>query len=120
MAAARVLLLACATALASAGTGAIAQPGAPEGGRCEMPAHDGHPMQGRQERIAQFEQLGEHCLKRIVVQCDGDARQELLDPGRAFSCSIGYEALLRRGFGGDFQALLQWWRSRAEEVPLIE
>jgi hypothetical protein len=30
------------------------------------------------------------------------------------ACSLGHEALLRRVFGGDFNALLAWWRSQRE------
>ena len=54
--------------------------------------------------------------QRLVVDCDTAASRQLLDSGSAFSCSIGYEALLKRGFQGDFQAMLAWWRSR-EAAP---
>ncbi len=81
---------------------------------CQAPMHDGHPMLHREERMAQFESLGEHCLKRLMVECNAAANSRLLDPGSAISCSIGYEALLKRGFGGNFQAMLAWWRSQEE------
>ncbi|WBY00325.1 hypothetical protein PE066_12665 [Ramlibacter tataouinensis] len=86
---------------------------APPPSRCDGPAYDGPALWHRQERLAQFESLGEHCLKRLMVECDAAAGRQLLDPDSAFTCSLGYEALLRRGFDGNFQALLAWWRRRA-------
>ncbi|WP_332815039.1 hypothetical protein [Ramlibacter sp.] len=89
-----------------------AEPGVRQPPACQTPGHQGDPMLRRQERMAQFEALGEHCLKRLALACDAAASRGLLDPGSAISCSIGYEALLRRGFGGDFQAMLAWWRTQ--------
>ena len=99
----------CGGVLAAAGL--VAQAEGPDAERCRAPAHDGPPLADRQERIAQYEDLGEQCLKRLLLACDDAANRNLLDSGAAFACSIGYEALLRRGFGGDFQAMLGWWRS---------
>jgi hypothetical protein len=85
------------------------------GPTCELPAQTGEPMANRSERIAQFEGLGEQCLKELSVACTDAAGRNLLDTSSAFTCSIGHEALLRRGFGGDFQAMLAWWRQRQRE-----
>jgi hypothetical protein len=85
---------------------------------CRAPAYDGPPLLHRQDRIAQYEGLGEHCLKRLAIECNAAASRQLLDAGSAFACSMGYEALLRRGFGGDFQAMLAWWRTRPEAAAL--
>ncbi len=83
---------------------------------CTAPEHDGNPMADRQERISQYEGLGEQCLKRLLVQCQAAADRDLLDSGTAHACSIGYEALLKLGFGGDFQAMLAWWRTRPADT----
>lgn len=104
----------CAVAFAclpAVAEGQAAPEALPAPASCEAPVYDGPLLLHRQERITQYEGLGEHCLKHLVMQCDAAAGRQLLDPGSAFSCSIGYEALLRRGFGGDFQAMLAWWRS---------
>lgn len=101
-----VLALAACAAWAQPASLPVAPPA------CVAPEHAGNPLMDRQERIAQFEQLGAPCLKRLVVQCDAAAGREMLDMGSAAACSLGYEALLRRGFGGDFQAMLVWWRTR--------
>jgi hypothetical protein len=120
-----IRLLRCAIACAAvlAASGAAAQSAPPASGptpapACVEPVHAGNPLLEREARIAQFESLGEQCLKRMLVTCNAAASRELLDAGQAFSCSIGYEALLRRGFGGDFQAMLAWWRSRGDTQAL--
>jgi hypothetical protein len=60
---------------------------------------------------SRYEQLPLHCLKAIFMQCADAASEQVLDFGSAAACSIGYEALLKRGFSGDFEALLAWWRT---------
>ena len=109
-------LLRCVVACTAA-MGGLPAPAQDETGSsapaCRAPAYDGPPLLRRQERIAEYEGLGEHCLKRLAVECDAAASRQLLDAGSAFACSLGYEALLRSGFGGDFQAMLAWWRTRA-------
>jgi len=106
-------LLASAAAVSMLPAQAQAPSSGPAGDpACVAPEHGDHPMLGRQERITLYEGLGEQCLKRLLVQCNAAASQAMLEPGQAFACSIGYEALLKRGFNGDFQAMLAWWRTR--------
>ena len=121
------LLRCMAVAAALAGTGATAsaqQDAASAGARaaasadCRQPEHAGNPMLDRAERIRAYESLGEPCLKRLLVECSAAANHRLLDQGSAFACSIGYEALLKRHFGGDFQAMLAWWRTVPERTAL--
>jgi hypothetical protein len=81
---------------------------------CVVPTHDGHPLSARQERIEQFQGMGEQCLKQLMVECNDSANRMLLDTASAFTCSLGYEALLRGSFRGDFQAMLAWWREHRE------
>lgn len=92
---------------------------APQPAGCAAPAYDGPALLHRAERLSQFEALGADCLKQLMVACDVAATRQLLDPGSAFSCSIGYEALLKRGFGGDFRAMLAWWHSREGASGLL-
>jgi hypothetical protein len=108
----------CAAALALLPASAQAQAAAAQAAACQAPEYDGPLLLNRQERITQYEGLGEHCLKRLVEECNSAASRQLLDAGSAFACSIGYEALLKRGFGGDFQAMLAWWRNRAAAPTL--
>ena len=108
----RLLRCALAVVLLGAATAACAQQ------TCAVPQHDGHLLAGREERIEQFQGMGEQCLKQLMVACDESANRMLLDAGSAFTCSIGYEALLRGSFRGDFQAMLAWWRSRPQDAAL--
>ena len=62
--------------------------------------------------------MGEQCLKQLMVACNESANRMLLDTGSAFTCSIGYEALLRGSFRGDFQAMLAWWRQQRDQTAL--
>lgn len=68
------------------------------------------PLTDRAAAIAQFERMPQSCLRAIVRQCTAAAGEAMLDAATANACSFGYEALLKKGFGGDFQAMLAWWR----------
>lgn len=79
---------------------------------CEVQPSQVHPLLDRDGALSRYEQLPQHCLKAIFMQCAAQASEQLLDFGSAAACSIGYEALLKRGFAGDFQALMAWWRTQ--------
>lgn len=49
-------------------------------------------------------------LERAFWRCDHAATQGLLDGGAAMECSVATEAFKTRRFGGDFAAMLAWWR----------
>jgi hypothetical protein len=53
-----------------------------------------------------IDRLCETRLKRLYVWCSCEALRRRLDYVEATGCSLVYETLLRRGFGGDFDALL--------------
>lgn len=83
---------------------------------CRTPALPAEPFAARSASISWFEQMPESCLKAMFMDCAAATREHVLDFGSATFCSVGYEALLKRGFGGDFQALMGWWRSQRREV----
>lgn len=56
-----------------------------------------------------------HELKASYLACDRAATQRALPFGEAVACSVVSEALLRQVFGGDFHALLAWWRVAKHE-----
>ena len=98
-----------------------AQAGEAQPAQCEVPAAQGGAIfPDREETIATFvAQVPESCLKSLVVACGHTASRELLDPGTAAICSIGYEALLRKTFGGSFHAMLMWWRGDRAAQALV-
>ena len=64
---------------------------------------------------AQLEAIRESRLKSLYLGCSREALQRALGSGEAASCSIVYESLLRRGFGGDFMAFLAWSRAQRDD-----
>ena len=71
------------------------------------------PLANRAGTIASFERLPDACLKRIAIECSEATNQDVLDLGTAAICSMGYEALLAKSFGGNFNEMLAWWQSRS-------
>lgn len=96
----------------AAGAIALAQagPARAAGPDCTAEAAEMAELGDRSGSIRAMERLPEACLKRLVLECHRAAGERMLDLGSAAMCSMGYEALLRKGFGGDFQALMAWWR----------
>lgn len=81
---------------------------------CDVQPSQAHPLADRAGALARYEQLPQYCLKAMFMQCAAQANEQVLDFGSAAACSIGYEALLKRGFSGDFQALMAWWRTQRD------
>jgi hypothetical protein len=65
------------------------------------------PIRGR------IESLSMHEVKQFYLGCSNSALRGRLDSAGTALCSIGYDVLLRRHFGGDFHALLAWSRNQA-------
>ena len=95
--------LAIALAACTAG---YAYAGAAEEPQCSAAIPQGHPLAHRQATISSLEQMPESCLKDFLVQCSDTAGERLMDLGSAGLCSMAYEALLHKGFGGSFRAML--------------
>lgn len=56
-------------------------------------------------------------LQSTYLACDRMAMSGLLDFGTATYCSVVYEALKARVFGGDFDRLLTWHRQAGTPAP---
>ena len=52
-------------------------------------------------------------LKRDYMACERAAMAGQLDSATVMTCSMLYEELRARVFGGSFEALLSWWRGVA-------
>jgi hypothetical protein len=50
-------------------------------------------------------------LKLTYLECDRRASDARLDLSDAMYCSTIHEVLKQRGFGGDFDRMLAWWKS---------
>ena len=55
-------------------------------------------------------------LKVAYLDCDRKASRAVLDLGSAKACSLTAEELLQRGFAGNFDRLLAWWRSEVQRA----
>jgi len=86
--------------------------------QCDAPQTQGSMLfPDRLETISALQQMPESCLKILVTACSNTAHQQMLDPGSAAMCSMGYEALLRKTFNGSFHAMLAWWQSERATAP---
>ena len=54
-------------------------------------------------------------LERLFLRCESESSERMMDFSEAALCSISLETLKQRRFGGDFNALLAWWRLQREE-----
>ena len=59
-------------------------------------------------------------LKTVYLTCEQAASRTILDMAAAAFCSRYAEELLRRGFAGDFNLLLAWWREAKEQAVAVE
>lgn len=59
-------------------------------------------------------------LQNVYLACDHAATHTVLDAAAARFCSRYAEELLRRGFAGDFDMLLTWWREAKEQAIAAE
>lgn len=51
-------------------------------------------------------------LKTSYLDCERRASVAMLDIGDAANCSVAHEELMQRGFGGDWNRMLAWWKSQ--------
>jgi hypothetical protein len=57
-----------------------------------------------------LERFSEADLKALYLGCARESARQRLSPHDAARCSAAAELLKERSFGGDFDALLAWWR----------
>lgn len=81
------------------------------------PAHRMLDVLAHEESLQNLlETISESQLKESYLRCSDAAVAGALQSGEIAVCSIVYEQLLERAFGGDFMALLSWSRSRGQDV----
>lgn len=71
---------------------------------------DETPSTPREQLLARFEQMPEPVLATAFLRCDREARARVLSLDDGARCAMAWDALLRRAFGGDVDALIAWWR----------
>ncbi len=64
---------------------------------------------------------GSGTLERAFWACDHAATRRGLDSGEAMACGVVSESLKNARFGGDLDAMLDWWReNRAAEYRELD
>jgi hypothetical protein len=66
---------------------------------------------------AALDRLSEHELKAFYAGCSHQSIERRLDGAEAMACSIAYDVLLKKYFGGDFSILLIWSRAQEPRHP---
>jgi hypothetical protein len=55
-------------------------------------------------------------LSSTYLSCSSAATSGRLDTAAIMQCSVAYEVLKRRAFGGDFEKLLAWSKARTSTI----
>lgn len=98
--------LAAATALYAFAAGAALAPA--------VQAGESGPAGQERGLDTALRELPEQDLKRLYLQCGRAATPGSIGRAGIVLCSVAYEILLKRTFGGDFFALLAWSRSESK------
>ncbi len=61
--------------------------------------------------VSEIRKLTEAELKRFYLKCSRASVRGNISGGEIQLCSVGYEQLLQRVFGGDFREFLEWRRN---------
>lgn len=55
-------------------------------------------------------------LKQVNLNCARESGKRRLSSEEALPCSIAFDVLLKRGFDGDIDRLVAWWRVHRDGV----
>jgi hypothetical protein len=69
----------------------------------------------REQWLASFDRMSEPALAAAFLRCDREARVRMFGFEDGVRCAMAWDALLRRVFAGDVDALIAWWRVHREE-----
>ncbi|WP_418316883.1 hypothetical protein [Piscinibacter sakaiensis] len=84
------------------------------GAAASAPAIDPFGGLGYRERLLiHFDHLPVPRLEAQVLACDRSSRIRMMGFEEGALCAMAWDALLKRHFGGDVNALLAWWRTES-------
>lgn len=69
----------------------------------------------REQWLASFDRMPETALATAFLRCDREARVHMLSFEDGVRCAMAWDALLRRLFAGDVDALIAWWLVHRDE-----
>lgn len=73
----------------------------------------------REQWLASFDRMSEPVLAAAFLRCDREASVRMLSFEDGVRCAMAWDALLRRVFFGDVDALIAWWRAH-RDVSAVE
>jgi hypothetical protein len=65
----------------------------------------------RDRMLMAFEQLPMSRLEGVFMACDQASSARMMGMDEGAQCAMAWDAMLRRRFQGDVEALLAWWRA---------
>ena len=80
----------------------------------QAPHADINVLAGRDQLLAVYDRMPRAHMERMFMRCDTESSQSMLGLQEGVLCAMVWDALLKRGFDGDVQALLVWWRAQRE------
>lgn len=63
----------------------------------------------REQWLASFDRMPEPALEALFLRCDREAWARVLNFEDGVRCAMAWDALLKRVFGDDVDALMAWW-----------
>jgi hypothetical protein len=75
------------------------------------------PFAEREGLLAEFDRMPEADLEAYFLRCSRSSSQRMMGFDEAVPCAMSWDALLPRRFGGQVQALLDWWRVHRDDFP---
>lgn len=72
------------------------------------------PLSIHDKLAAWADKRGSDDLKDIYLRCAALSSRERMDQDAAAMCSTVSELVMKRSFGGDFNALIAWWKAQPE------
>jgi hypothetical protein len=69
---------------------------------------------------ASFDRMPEQALATAFLRCHREAQVRMLSFEDGVRCAMAWDALLRRVFAGNVDALLAWWRVHRDESAVAD
>ena len=73
----------------------------------------------REELLARLDGMALPHLQAQFLRCSKEASERMFDMAEAVPCAMAWDALLKRQFGGNVQALLVWWRVHRDDPDAL-
>ena len=78
--------------------------------RVQAPSAGPSPMAHREHWLAAMNEWPLDRLKTYFLLCDLESRMHWMGLDDGARCAMAWDALLKRCFSGDVEAMLAWWR----------